>query len=448
MRRGGGIRARVHGPIIHPPASGRRAGATTVRFSALGRRLTHEAGISLLMDDLGAALAGRRDMCMLGGGNPGHIPAVAELFRQRMLAIAGDPEQFAQLVGSYDPPLGQPRFAHALAALLRGEFGWDVGAEHIAVTNGSQSASFMLFNLLAGHGEDGVRRHIELPLTPEYIGYADQGVDDGLFRAARPEIEHLDEVLFKYRVDFDALDFGNDVAAVCASRPTNPTGNVLTDDEVRQLAARARAAGVPLILDNAYGLPFPGIVFGEASPYWDENTVLLMSLSKIGLPGVRTGIVVADPRIVRALGALNSVFNLTTGGLGQALATELVESREIISVGRQLVRPFYRSKAARAVDQLRRELSGHDLHIHRPEGAIFLWLWLRGLPITSAELYQRLKRRGVLVLSGHYFFPGLEGPWRHRDECLRVNYAQDDAMVERGISILAEEVRRAYDEGG
>ena len=66
------------------------------------------------------------------------------------------------------------------------------------------------------------------------------------------------------------------------------------------------------------------------------------------------------------------------------------------------------------------------------------------LPVTSAELYRRLKAAGVFVLSGHYFFPGLEEPWAHRDECLRVSYAQDDAVVERGLEVLAREVRALY----
>ncbi len=76
---------------------------------------------------------------------------------------------------------------------------------------------------------------------------------------------------------------------------------------------------------------------------------------------------------------------------------------------------------------------------------MFLWLWFEGLPISSLELYERLKRRGVLVISGHYFFPGLEhDSWQHKGECLRLTYSQDQAMVQRGIEILAEEVRSAY----
>jgi len=50
----------------------------------------------------------------------------------------------------------------------------------------------------------------------------------------------------------------------------------------------------------------------------------------------------------------------------------------------------------------------------------------------------------VLVISGHHFFPGVRDEWRHRDECLRVSYAQDDETVAKGIRILAAEVRRLY----
>ena len=73
-----------------------------------------------------------------------------------------------------------------------------------------------------------------------------------------------------------------------------------------------------------------------------------------------------------------------------------------------------------------------------------MWLWLPGLPITSQQLYERLKAHGVIVVSGHYFFPGLAEPWSHTHECLRVSYAQDEDIVARGIAAIAEEVKRAY----
>ena len=418
-----------------------------MEFSSFGKSFSSEAGIVQLMDDLGNALSTNKSMLMLGGGNPGQIPEVQARFREAMQAILADGDQFERLIGDYDPPQGESRFIEALAGLLTREFGWPVTAKNVAVTNGSQSASFMLFNMLAGHDDAGAPRRILLPLTPEYIGYADQGVMADMFRANRPSIERLDDHFFKYHVDFETLDIHEDVSAICVSRPTNPTGNVLTDGEVAKLLALARRHGVPLILDNAYGTPFPHIIFTDATPIWDEDVILCMSLSKLGLPGVRTGIVVANEQVIRGLAGINAIVNLTTGGFGAALTVDMIESGEIISLSNDVIRPYYLDKANRAVDCLRRELEGCEYAIHKPEGAIFLWLWFPGLPITSAELYQRLKRRGVLIIPGHHFFPGLAEDWRHRHECIRLTYSQSQDVVERGIAVIADEVKRAHDAG-
>jgi len=418
-----------------------------MKFSSFGNSFSSDAGIVQLMDDLGDALSVNKSMLMLGGGNPGQIPEVQARFRQRMHDILDQGDHFERLIGEYDPPQGDARFLKALAGLLRREFGWPLSADNIAVTNGSQSASFMLFNLLAGRDESGGPRRILLPLTPEYIGYADQGVSNHMFTANRPAIAHLDDQLFKYHVDFDKLSVGEDISAICVSRPTNPTGNVLTDDEITKLMGIARRHDIPLILDNAYGTPFPHIIFSQATPVWDDNVILCMSLSKLGLPGVRTGIVIANEQIIRALTGVNAIVNLTTGGFGAALTVEMIESGEIITISNDIIRPFYEDKAKRAVELVRKLFAGYNVAIHKPEGAIFLWLWFPGLPVSSAQLYQRLKERGVLVIPGHYFFPGLAEEWTHKHECIRLTYSQATDVVEEGIAIIADEVKRAYDGG-
>jgi valine--pyruvate aminotransferase len=73
-----------------------------------------------------------------------------------------------------------------------------------------------------------------------------------------------------------------------------------------------------------------------------------------------------------------------------------------------------------------------------------LWLWFDDLPITTMELYKRLKERGVLIVPGEYFFIGQESSWEHSHQCLRMNYVQDDEKLQKGIEILAEEVIKAY----
>ena len=414
-----------------------------MEFSRFGKRFSRHTGARQLMDDLGAAMASDGPVMMLGGGNPAHIPEVLALLARRMHQVADDPRELRRMVADYSSPAGEDKFRAALAALLQREYGWPLGPENVALTGGSQTGFFQLFNLLAGKFEDGSSRRILLPLTPEYVGYADLGIDEHLFVAQKPVIEHLDDRLFKYHVDFEHLKVSADVAAICVSRPTNPTGNVLTDGEVQKLLALATDRGVPLILDNAYGLPFPGIIFTDARPIWDENVILCMSLSKVGLPAVRTGVVIARPEIIDALTGLNSVISLAVSSVGPVLLRELVETGEIIRLGREVIQPFYRNRANQALEWMRGALNGCEYHIHKPEGAFFLWLWLPELQITCAELYERLKMRGVYVLPGHHFFPGLDEAWPHRDQCIRVSYSQHEDAVREGIRIIGEEAKRA-----
>lgn len=420
-----------------------------MKFSKFGKRLTCEAGILSLMDDLGdARCSGGKEMIMMGGGNPGYVPEFQQILRGHLRELCEDAEAFRGLVGAYSPPQGDKAFIAGLARLLEKEYGWPVEPENICLTNGSQTAFFMLFNLFAGLYPDGSRKKICLPLAPEYIGYADLGLSDDFFVTTKPKIEYIGEIFFKYHVDFEALKVDDEIGAICVSRPTNPTGNVITDQELSALAALAKAHGIPLIVDSAYGQPFPGMVFTKATPLWNEDTVVCLSLSKLGLPAVRTGIVVAPKKIARALASMNAIMSLSPGNFGAVLTHRLIESGEIVQLSRELMTPFYRSKMEKAVACVTRECAGIPYRIHQPEGAMFLWLWFPGLPIASLELYRRLKSQGALVVSGHYFFPGLEGEWRHKHECIRVTYSQNDEDVAKGIAIIGREVRRAYQGSG
>lgn len=416
-----------------------------MKLTRFATKFTTRSGILSLMDDMGAAMASG-EMLMLGGGNPGRIAQVEALFRSRMQRILDTPGDFERLIGNYGPPAGNMAFRHALADLLKRTYGWNITARNIALTNGSQSAFFMLFNLFAGQCPDESLKKILLPITPEYIGYADAGLSDDLFTSIPPRIEQLSEHSFKYRVNFDALSMNDEIGAVCVSRPTNPTGNVLTDEEMAILLEMCRDNDVPLIIDGAYGAPFPHLLFTDTEPLWNEQTIVCLSLSKLGLPGLRTGIILAQDWIIEALAGINAIVNLATGGAGAALALEMVRDGSILEISKNIIRPFYQQRADQAILTLNHALRGTAFCIHKPEGAMFLWLWLKGLPIGCQELYERLKQRGVLVVAGSYFFPGAKDSLEHPNECIRVTYSQDWSSVEKGLYIIAEEVKRAYAE--
>ena len=437
-----------------------------MQFSKFGEKFTKNSGILQLMDDLGNALNSEQPINMLGGGNPARIDTVNQTYWSVFKTLAeGDMGSMAiENIGNYSTPQGDAKFIAALVDFFNRHYDWGLTTDNIALTNGSQNAFFYLFNLFGGQFDDqtqgSIDKKILLPLAPEYVGYADAHVDGQHFIAVPPSIEFVqhqgEDGFFKYRVDFDTLEnlaelHNGEIGAICCSRPTNPTGNVLTDDEMARLEAIAKRFDIPLIIDNAYGMPFPNIIYSQATLNWNEQIILCFSLSKIGLPGVRTGIVVANPQVVKAISSLNAIVNLAPTRFGAAIATPLLQDDRLKDLSDNHIRPFYQGQAKLAVQLLKQELGdlpspyNNAMKIHKPEGAIFLWVWFKDLPITTVELYERLKAKGTLIIPSEHFFVGVDTEnFKHAHECIRLSIAQDDDTLKKGIATIGEVVREVY----
>lgn len=419
-----------------------------LNLSAFGKKFAGDTGIYQLMVDLDAALNQSDDMIFLGGGNPAIITEVSDMFRDHLSRLISDPIEWRRISGVYDSSQGETTFIKELAVYLQKKYDWPVTEKNIALTNGSQTSFFYLFNMLAGRFEDNSLKRILLPMLPEYIGYSDVGINDSLFTGFLPEIEETNEngiPWFKYRLDRKNFYWPKDISLVCISRPTNPSGNVITDEEFNWLASETEKLELPLLVDNAYGQPFPNVMFTEANPVYRPHIIHTLSLSKLGLPGARTGVVIADEKIIAALSKVNAIASLSTGSFGPAIAARMLASGAIDKISNQIIQPFYQKKSGLAVAELVKAMDGFkNYRIHRSEGAFFLWLWFPGLPISSQELYQKLKERNVLVVPGHYYFPGHDENWPHKDECLRVSFAQNEEMVGKGMQIMADEVKKAF----
>ena len=423
-----------------------------MEFTDFGIKLSSHSGILQLMDDIGRPLPEGIKARPLGGGNPARVPEVEKAYRHELEKLLADGDRFEDVIAHYDSPQGRVGFLKTAAEFFSSRYGWGITEENIALTNGSQSAMFYLFNLFAGSA-GGRRRTLLFPLMPEYIGYADQGIEPSTFVSVPSKCERLGEHSFKYKLDADAveryLDEHPEVGAMAVSRPTNPSGNVLTDDEVARLSELAHRHSIPLIVDNAYGLPFPDIIFtDDAAPVWNEDIILSMSLSKIGLPSIRTGIVIARKEIIKAVGNINAIAALATGSMGPVLAEDLLRRGELTKLASDVVRPFYKAKAERMEALIERYFAGTDYQLHRIEGSIFCWIYLPSLRIPTLEFYSRLMDSGVITVPGEYFFFGSkeqeEGkayPHEHYDKCLRLNYSGSDDLTEEGVEIIARMYR-------
>ena len=213
-----------------------------MQFSAFGEKFTQHSGILQLMDDLGDALKSDKPVNMLGGGNPAKIAEVNAVFADVFSKLAA--EHAVENIGNYSNPQGDAALIAALTEFLNREYGWNLTADNIALPMVRKTRFLFVqpvwrqFNLSDGQTAE---KAILLPLAPEYIGYADVHVEGQHFISVKPKIENVEHEgeagFFKYRVDFDALESlpelkEGKIGAICCSRPTNPTGNVLTDGEM------------------------------------------------------------------------------------------------------------------------------------------------------------------------------------------------------------------------
>lgn len=121
-------------------------------FSLFGDKFTRHSGITRLMEDLNDGLR-TPGAIMLGGGNPAQIPEMQNYFHS-LLGEMLENGKATDALCNYDGPQGKTELLTALASLLRENLGWDIEPQNIALTNGSQSAFFYLFNLFAGRRAD------------------------------------------------------------------------------------------------------------------------------------------------------------------------------------------------------------------------------------------------------------------------------------------------------
>ncbi|TGL60929.1 valine--pyruvate transaminase [Leptospira sarikeiensis] len=400
-------------------------------FSEFGQKFRNQTGIGQLMEDLGNLKPGTS---MLGGGSPALIPEVEEVWRM-ILSKFAESGSWDSILGKYETPTGKEETLEILASLLSSETGTAISKNQIAITNGSQNAFYLLLNFYSGNFLDGSFRKIFLPVLPEYIGYLDQPIHPDSFHGILGKVNVTGEDTFRYEMDTSSWkDLNENIGCVVLSRPTNPTGRVARKEELEQILSFAKERKIPFLLDNAYGFPFPGIIYSDEKLFHSEGMIQGFSFSKIGLPGVRTGFVLADPKIIETLNKANAVLNLAGGNLGQYIALEFVRSGEWLRLSRDIVKPFYSKKRELAISLIRSEWKGKlKYSIHESEGAFFLWVKFSGLSKKISEIYPLLKENGVIIVPGNYFYPGSTEDKDPGEDSVRISFAREDQEIQEGI---------------
>lgn len=416
-------------------------------LTQFGNQMSNLTGVRAIMKDIVETLrAGQgQEFINLSAGNPVILPEVEQLWRDCTAQLLASP-QYGEVVCRYGSSQGYDPLIEAIANDFNQRYSLNLTQRNILITPGSQSIYFYAANSFAGYTESGALKQVVLPLSPEYTGYGGVSLIPEAVVAYKPSLE-IDAPAhrFKYRPDFSQLSINQDTGCVIFSRPCNPTGNVLTNEEVQKIADLAAPFDVPVLIDSAYAPPFPALNFTEMTPIFGENILHCMSLSKAGLPGERVGVVIGDPQLVGVLESFQTNMCIHSPRYGQAIAAIAIASGALADIATRVIRPYYQHKFE-VIENTINQAMPQDLpwFLHRGEGAIFAWLWLKDLPITDWELYQELKQVGVIVVPGSSFFPGLREDWSHKHECLRISLTATDAEIETGMQRLAKLVQQVY----
>jgi 2-aminoadipate transaminase len=205
----------------------------------------------------------------------------------------------------------------------------------------------------------------------------------------------------------------------------NPAGVTLSADRRRRLVEVCRAADVPIVEDNPYGLlRFEGRAAPPLHSLDPENVIYLGTLSKIFCPGIRVGWVVAPPDALSRLTMFKEAADLCSSNLNMLLAeTWLSDGDRWRSALGSLV-DVYRGRRDACLDALQ-ESFPDQASWTRPAGGFYVWVSVPGAD-TRALLPEAVDRR-VAYVPGTAFYPDGSGADRLR---LAFCYPPEDRIRE------------------
>jgi histidinol-phosphate aminotransferase len=171
-------------------------------------------------------------------------------------------------------------------------------------------------------------------------------------------------------------------ALVWIAFPNNPTGNAFPVADIERII---RAAPGLVVIDEAYQ-PFAGATFMPRLAEF-ENMVVMRTVSKIGMAGLRLGYVCGRPEWIEAFNKTRSPFNINV--LTEAVATKLLQNKKVLD-----------AQAAQVLaerERLRPELARLAGLTVYPSAANFLLVRVAGGKGAGIAVFEKLKAQGVLV---------------------------------------------------
>ena len=316
----------------------------------------------------------------------------------------------------YTHSLGLFELREAICEYYASTYGVSVDPEQVVVTSGSSPAIFLVFSALLEPGDEVIISDPHYACYPNFIKFA-QG---------RPaSIAVYEEDGFQYRPESIKQKLTAQTRAIFINSPSNPTGNLLSADRMRQIAALTQCEQRPYIVSDEiyHGLVYAGKEHSILE--FTDHAFVFNGFSKLfAMTGLRLGYVIAPREFIRPMQKVHQNFFISANAVVQQAGIAALKK-----AGPDVARmkAIYDERRRFMIARLKEIGLGITVE---PTGAFYVFANARHISQDSYRLaFDILEKAHVGVAPGIDFGPNGEG-------YLRFSYANSLENIKEGMDRL------------
>ncbi len=384
------------------------------------RALSIEPSLTLQISAKANQLAAEGvDICNLSAGEP-DFNAPKEVIEATSKAIF---DGFTK----YGPAAGNLDLRKAIANKLQSQNNLKVEFENVMVTNGAKQAIYNLFQVLLNDGDEVI---IAAPYWLSYPQMVKLAGGKPIFTNSSAEDG------FKINVKDLKSKISSKTKFIIINSPNNPTGRVMSKEELLQIADIAREnPSINILSDEIYELilkkDFIHYSLLELANDLKERIFIINGFAKgWAMTGWRIGYLVGPKDVIKASSALQSQ---STSNVCSFVQKGALEALKINNEYFSMINSNYDQRRIMLYEGLK---SINGIYINEPNGAFYAFPRLPNPSITSLDFSKKvLQDYGLVVVPGKAF--GV-------DQCIRISCAASEVKIKDGLNRLQKAISSYY----